>query len=391
MGVGVGGAVSGSQSLADLVATVERFAAAFRPADDPTDLGAQLVLLRSTMDRVEVMFSHAAATFAATDEYENQGATTPIEWVRHNCRMGRAEAARRVVVGEHIQHMPALVESLFEGRVGFGHLVHAAAAARKLTESRTGAGFDEADLLERAEGMSVGAFYFAVQHYIHAQDPKGSEKDDRDAAETRELYMTQAEDGSFHLSADLDAEGGAVVRTALEALARPTGAGDDRLVGQRLADALVECLRHAMDIGAMPTRGGQRVHVQVNASYDTLKASLYAPAAYIDFSLPISGSKARRLACDCNLTRVLLNSDSAPSCRDGSSVQRDSLGTSRFGGLEVSPWLPSPPCGWGKHSTSCPRETEVTHARVAEITPDGGERYTLTGAMEQGLRWCARG
>ncbi|MGI8609445.1 MAG: DUF222 domain-containing protein, partial [Candidatus Dormibacteria bacterium] len=183
-------AVVSSERLGDLVAAVEQFAYGFRPAEEPSELGSQLVLLRSTMDRLEVVFAHAARTFAATDEWEDQGATSAIQWLRHNAKMTSTAAAERICVGERLQHMPQFVESLFEGKLGFGHVVHAARAAQKLSCSDTGEGFDESDLLDPAEGMSVGKFGYAVRHYLHSKDPHGVRTDEVAAAEMREASVT---------------------------------------------------------------------------------------------------------------------------------------------------------------------------------------------------------
>jgi len=165
MVLGEGGAIPATQPLGALGSAIEAFCEDFRLASDPAHVASQLVQLRSVMDRLEVVFSQTAATFAATDEYQNQGATSPIEWVRHNCRMTSTAAAEKVCVGEQMERMPQFVESLFAGRVGFGHLAHTARTARKLMNSATGAGFDETELLERAEGMSVGKFGYAVRHF----------------------------------------------------------------------------------------------------------------------------------------------------------------------------------------------------------------------------------
>jgi len=190
--------------------------------------------------------------------------------------------------------------------------VHTARTARKLVHSNTGEGFDEAPLLELAEGMSVGKYGYACRHYLHSMDPHGVAEDEKAAAEMRELTLNTGPDGRVYIRAELDPVGGGVVRTALEALARKNGADDYRLHGHRMGDALVEAFFHVMEIGALPTRGGQRVHLQVTASFDTMKATVGAPGADLEFSLPISTRMARRLACDCSLTRVLLNSDSIP-------------------------------------------------------------------------------
>jgi hypothetical protein len=108
----------------------------------------------------------------------------------------------------------------------------------------------------------------------------------------------------------LDAEGGAVLRTALEPLAKPVGKGDDRKLGRRFADALVELAGHSLDNGLVPRRATQRPHLQVTTTLETLLQRAGAPAADLEFSLPISAVSVERLSCDCNVTRILLGADS---------------------------------------------------------------------------------
>ena len=362
MGWGEGGVVSPGQSLTELLSAIDGFCRDFTAACDPSDVAVQLVQLRGGIERLEVMFSQAVGTFAATDEHENLGATSPIEWLRHNCKMTSTAAAERVCVGEQLERMPQMVDSLFAGRVGFGHLVHTARTSRKLANSSTGRGFDEMALLVQAEGMSVGKYGYACRHYLHAMDPEGVVADEVAAAEMRELSMTTTVDGRVHVYADLDPTGGSIVRTTLEALARPTGAHDNRHHRQRMGDALVEALFHVLEIGAVPRRGGQRVHLQVTAGFDTMKATLGAPAADLEFSLPISGQVARRFACDCNLTRVLLGSDSVPI--DVGRTKRIVPGATR---KAVNVRYPG--CQW----PGCDRTASWTQAHHYEHWIDGGE------------------
>ena len=63
---------------------------------------------------------------------------------------------------------------------------------------------------------------------------------------------------------------------------------------------------HALDTGLVP----QRAHLQVTTSLETLLGLSGAPAAEMEFSLPISARAVERLACDCSITRILLGSDS---------------------------------------------------------------------------------
>jgi hypothetical protein len=98
----------------------------------------------------------------------------------------------------------------------------------------------------------------------------------------------------------LDPIGGAALRTALEPLARKSGDHDHRPRARRLADALVE----------LASGAGNNVQMQVTSSIETLLGLVGAPAAELDYSQPISSQSIERLACDCSIARVLLDSKS---------------------------------------------------------------------------------
>jgi len=121
---------------------------------------------------------------------------------------------------------------------------------------------------------------------------------------------TDEDSGAVFLSGVFDSVGGAAVRTALEPLARRTGADDLRPYDRRMADALIDMSMHALDNGLVPQNASQRTHLQVTTSLETLLGLDGAPAAELEFSLPISAKAVERLACDCSVTRILLGSDS---------------------------------------------------------------------------------
>jgi hypothetical protein len=124
--------------------------------------------------------------------------------------------------------------------------------------------------------------------------------------EARSLRISTAEDGTMLFKCILDKVGGATVRTALEPLAKRAGRDDCRPYHRRLADAWVDVAMHALDTGLVP----QRTHMQVTTSLETLLGLSGAPAAEMEFSLQISAKAVERLACDCSITRILLDSDS---------------------------------------------------------------------------------
>ncbi len=266
-------------------------------ATNPTDeeLGDDLIRLRHQIDVMELGFALKAAEFAATDEYDDQGSVSPIDWIRFNCQMTSNAAADRVAVGERIGEMPESFQALASGRIGFAHLTVMARTADAI-----GTRFDETALLEKALENSPGKFHHICRHYRHAADPKGYAAEQAEQVENRRLSLSTWEDGSLLLNGVLDPVGGAALRTALEPLARKSGAHDDRDRERRLADALVE----------LASGGEQKAQIQVTSSLETLLGLVGAPAAEMEFSLPVSSQTIERLACDCSLTRVLLDSES---------------------------------------------------------------------------------
>ena len=286
-----------------------------------SDIEVPEEVLRSRAERLEemgrgislmqVMFAREAAEFAATKDHELDGSVTPIDWIRIHCHMTGPQAANYVAAGEHFDALPETVMAIAEGKVGFGHMVVMARTANALAASPTARVFDEEWLLAKARDNSVGKFHHVCRHLRHAADPFGYVASEADLVENRSLRIgTDEESGAVFLSGVFDPESGAVIRTVLEPLARRSGAHDRRPYERRMADALVDVAWHHLDNGLVPQNASQRTHLQVTTSLETLLGLEDAPAAEMEFSLPISSKAVERLACDCSVTRILLDSDS---------------------------------------------------------------------------------
>src|SRR4029077_19403911 len=296
--------------IARLLDEVKRFCAGATPTTGP-ELAARTIHTRHAIDLLEVRFSRDAAAFAATDEHDEQGAVSPIEWIRLSCNMGGGAAGDRVAVGQQIAEMPETVAAIETGDIGFPHMALIARTATAIALSGTNVPFDEAPLLTKAREFSVGRFRNFCDQARHAGDPEGYVDEEIDGVEARSLVFTTGEGGRVWIRGMLDSEGGAAVRTALEPLARKMGRDDRRRRDRRLGDALVEASHALLDRGNLPVRGGQRPHLQVTTTLDALLARAGAPASDLEFSpLPISAKAVERLACDCNVTRILLGADS---------------------------------------------------------------------------------
>ena len=297
--------------LDDLIDVVERFCRRRNPFRSGEQLAQDLPRLRHACDLLELHFARDSAAFSATEEADLQGSSTPIDWIRHNCRMSGHAAADRVRVGQQLHRLPDSAQAMTEGRIGYAHLSLIASTTRAITELSPSRTVDERPLLEGALEQSVGRFRYLCHHLRHAQDMEGLAAEQKAAHEARRLELSTCEDGSLAIRGLLDPAGGALLRTALEPLARRRGKDDDRPRPRRLGDALAELASHALDTGRVPRQGGQRAHLQVTTTLETLLGQAGAPAAEMEFAPPISAKTVERLACDCTVTRVLLGADSA--------------------------------------------------------------------------------
>ena len=254
------------------------------------EIGYQLITIRKVIDQLELKFSKLAAEFVKTDFWEDQGSASPYDWVRFNCHMTSNAAGDRVAVGELASKLSDSTAAMDDGEIGFAHLTVMARTA-----SAVGKAFDETKLLKLARDNSPGRFHYKCLHFRHSVNSKQYAAEQAELARTNTLHMSRGDDGSFFLTAMLDPVGGAVVRNALEPLARFSGKDDHRLRPQRMADALIELAGHKT-----------KIQMQVTSSIETLLDLTGAPGAETEFSLPISSKTVERWACDCSLTRVLL-------------------------------------------------------------------------------------
>jgi hypothetical protein len=259
------------------------------------DIAQQLIALRKQIDELEMDFSRLATAFDRANLWAHEGFNTAFDWIRVNCHLNSHQVWNAFAVGAQEPELTQSVQAMESGAIGFAHL-----ATMARTANEVGPGFEEARLLPLAREHSPGKFFHKCIHYRHAVDAGGYHRDQEQLTEERGLRLNTAQDGCLLISGLLDPAGGAAVRSALEPLAQRSGQHDDRNREQRFADALVEL-----------ASGGKPAEIQVTATIETLKALAGAAAAEMEFSLPISATTVQRMACDCSVTRVLLDQDSA--------------------------------------------------------------------------------
>jgi hypothetical protein len=115
-------------------------------------------------------------------------------------------------------------------------------------------------------------------------------------------------DGLVRLDGLLDAEGGAIVRTALAGFMKPIK-DDKRSYGQRCADAMVELSGQSgrgtrSSIGEHRDGAGPRPQLIIRTGPDTLAGLQGAPAGELEGGETVPAETVQRYACDSAISRI---------------------------------------------------------------------------------------
>ena len=93
---------------------------------------------------------------------------------------------------------------------------------------------------------------------------------------------TQTYGGVFVLRGEFDAEGGALLKTAIDALSHGMSRGETRSASQRRADALVDMATTQLRCGDHRDVHGQRPHLTLTVSAETLRSGVEFTASRVE-------------------------------------------------------------------------------------------------------------
>jgi uncharacterized protein DUF222/HNH endonuclease len=267
---------------------------------DGSELGEGLILIREAgIDPMEAVFAEGLRRFDTSGEYAADGALGIVSWLRWKCKLSGGAAAERVTISRQLEQLPGTQKAFASGDLGYQHVAILARTAEHVGVAEVRKA--EASLLKAAETMDPGQFTGVAKNFEHCVDAAGALAEANRAYERRYLHISEPTDGLVRLDGVLDAEGGAILRNAVNDRMLPQ-ANDDRTPGQRRADNLVEICRRPG--GHHADGAGSRPHLIVRAGLDTLAGTAGAPAGELEWGGLVPSETVRRLACDSALTRI---------------------------------------------------------------------------------------
>ena len=273
-------------------------------------------LLVRLQNRVAAELTRTVRHAELTQAAGHDGLKSMRSWLIGHVRLAPAEASRIVRSGRALEHFPALAAGFTEGVVTAAQVdvvataVGAPERARAAEQGIDLAPFDRVWTAVAAES-SHQTLVVAVRAFEAALDPDGSEPD---PTEGRRLTIAKHADGSVTGRFDLDAVGGEKVQAAIESIVqadRPRG--DERTRAQHNADALVQLCDNQLASGHLPMLRTVKPHIVVTIDVEDLVDPSTGPeAARTGFGAALSAARARWIACDSTVTRIVLGPDGLP-------------------------------------------------------------------------------
>jgi hypothetical protein len=369
-------------------------------AEDLTSLFGPALLERlgpllAAQNRLAAEVARTVAEAEVSGAAEVDGLKTMASWLRGHGHLSPREAARVVRAGRALAHLPGMAAAFAAGAVTaeqaavIGRVAepeHLAAAA----EQDVDLGVVDAVLTDVARERPHAEVAQAVHHYLDRLDEDGPEPD---PTEGRRLLIATHADGSISGRFDLDPVGGERLQAALESLVQAgRGAGDERTRAQQSADALVQLCDNQLAAGGLPTLRGHKPQVIVTVGVEDLAdPGTGRGAAQLGFGATISAARARWLACDGAVTRIVLGPDGMPldhgrtlrlfpphvrraaEVRDGGCVFAGCAAPTWWCDVHhVLAWIDGGATDLGNAALLCERHhTKVHHGFRVERQPDG--------------------
>ena len=273
-------------------------------------------LLVAARNRIDAELARTVRKAELRQACEYDGLKTMPSWLRTHPRLSGAAAKDVVTAGRTLERLPAVAAACAAGQITAGQVeVIARISTPDALQKAADQGLDlegiERALVDVAVAHPHRQLQRVVGHYLTQLDPDGPEPD---PTEGRSLSLAQHPDGSFTGGFSLDPVGGEKVATALESIAAASRcAGDLRTRAQRFGDALVQLCDLALASGELPILRTVKPHVGVLVGIEDLIDPATCPAAATTgMGAAISAARARWIACDSTVGRIVIGPDSVP-------------------------------------------------------------------------------
>ncbi|MFD6856611.1 DUF222 domain-containing protein [Rhodococcus sp. NPDC060090] len=336
---------------------------------DNTQLMAETLAVSAEIHTWQVHRVDLVIEMVERDTVKEHGYRSPAHWLCAATNLELGECHRIESLARLLRLEPEVREAYSSGLLDAEKARQIAYFCQHYPRTMNPCDFEKARtiLIEHASERvatkaTVRAVIRRLEHLYNTGDgPPPGEDSSRN-----ELFVSTTWHGRVVITGEFDAVTGARLRHLLSPLSAPKpevgGVKDDRPASKRNADAFDQLLQFVEAAGLVPVEGGVKPHVTVTASIKDLTTNtavkeLFANSPEHGYATepwagPLSIDAARMLACDCQVTRILLDEHGVPLAhgqtrRTASREQRRALAV-RDGGCAF-PGCSTPPAWAAAH------------------------------------------
>lgn len=268
----------------------------------------ELARERRELDAREAAWLAAVAAYDRSGDWRADGYASAASALRAACRMTHGAARGHVEIARKLEQMPWARAAFRAGDISRAHV---ALIADAFTPERAEAVAEiEPTLVEAARRLAPRDLALVVQRATDALDGDAGMSRERALHARRRLHVSPSLNGMGFIDGRLDPEGTEVVCTALDTeMRRDRRADETRTSEQRRHDALVNICRGALGQGTPSGVRAVRPHLTVVVDLERLEggAALVPEARAESAHLGhLSEALLQRLACDCDVSRVVM-------------------------------------------------------------------------------------
>jgi hypothetical protein len=231
-------------------------------------------------------------------------------WLKHIAAMTASEASGTVKTARALADMPTITDKALAGEIPQRTVT---LLAQAMDRHRNEFPSHEAVFADVATYLSVGDMRRAIGHWEQQINYDQALTDAKKLEQLRGLYLHQTMDGLWATTATFTAEGGHLIKQAIDGICDPQNldATELRSPAQRRADAVVDICSFWLDHNTEAvTSGGEKPHVIITMDYEILTGHIKRLPEIGGAS--VTPHTARRITCDAAIIPIVLGSDSEP-------------------------------------------------------------------------------
>jgi hypothetical protein len=270
---------------------------------------ARLLELLEVAERLRAEVVRLAGEWHGDRAWEIDGALSPKGWLIHRAALSAGEAGRLVKSACLVRDNEPIAGALADGDITVPHVeavsrVMSAGRERLLPEYAS-------TLVDHARSLDIGDFGWLMRRWATLADDELGRDTFAEKWPRRHLHLSTTLGGWVAGDFLLDPAMGQAVAAAIDHLAPPDGENapdGPRSLSQRRADGLGDLASWFLR-GDRP--GGSRPNLNVVVDHDTLRGNPdLTGRCELEDGGPISRRLLELLACDCAVTRILMQGDS---------------------------------------------------------------------------------